>query len=187
MGLDKALLPYRGGTLLEHAMGIVREATADVVILSGPRRRYLDFGAPVIEDPICGAGPLAGLYAALTSAAAADVDRILWLAVDLPLVPPHLLPRLVDALDCADVAMARTEHGLEPMCAAFRTTPAIENVRQALLTARLKLISALEGLRIETIDVDAHHFANLNSPADYALTDAVGSLQSAKTRTGPWR
>lgn len=174
MGRDKALLPYRGATLLEHAAGIVRAVAPDVRILSGARRRYEDFGVPVIEDPICGAGPLAGLYAALTSAAADDIDRILWLAVDLPFVPSGLLQRLVDALDHADIAMARTEHGVEPLCAAFRTAPVLENVRRALLAARLKLTVAFEGLRIETIPAAAHELTNLNSPDDYALTEGRG-------------
>jgi molybdopterin-guanine dinucleotide biosynthesis protein A len=176
MGRDKALLPYRGATLLEHAAYIVGEVTPDVRILSGPRRRYEGFGLRVIEDPICGAGPLAGLYAALASATADDIDRIIWLAVDLPLVPPSLLQRLAGALDDADVAMARTEHGVEPLCAAFRTTPAIENVRRALLTARLKLTTAIEGLRTETIDAEARDFANLNSPADYAGLTFSGDI-----------
>lgn len=168
MGRDKALLPYEGVTLLAHALDILRGATPDVRILSGPSRRYLDFGVPVIEDPICGAGPLGGLYAALNDAAGLGINRVLWLAVDLPLVPSPFLRDLADGLEAADVAMARTERGVEPLCAAFRTVPTLDTVRDALLNGRLKLTAALAGLRIREIEAPASLFKNLNTPADWA-------------------
>lgn len=167
MGRDKALLPYGGSTLLEHAIARIRTVTDDIRILCGPTRRYEDFGVPMVEDAVCGVGPLAGLYSALLSASVDGRDRILWLAVDVPSVPSSLVARLVDELDRAEVAMARTENGFEPLCAAFRTEPTLTVVRGALLHGRLKLTSALEGLDLHPIDADAASFANINSPAEY--------------------
>lgn len=167
MGRDKARLPYRESTLIEHAIGVARAASPDLRILCGPVKRYEEYGVPLVEDPVCGVGPLGGLYGALLSASVDGRERIFWLAVDLPLVTLGLLTHLMAGLDRADVVMARTDRGFEPLCAAFRTEPALAAVRRALLSGRLKLTSALEGLLIHPFDVDAGVFANINTPADY--------------------
>ncbi len=167
MGRDKALLPYRGTTLIEHAMALAREITPDIRVLCGPKRRYEEFGVPVIEDPVCGVGPLGGLYGALLSASIDGRERIFWLAVDLPLVTPGFLTSLMAGLDRADVVMARTERGPEPLCAAFQTEPTLAAVRRALLFGRLKMTSALEGLLVHSLDAEAAAFANINTLGDY--------------------
>lgn len=167
MGRDKALLPYGDVTLLEHAIGKVLAVTHDITILCGPTRRYEDFRRPVVTDAVCGVGPLGGLYSALFSASVDQRPRMLWLAVDMPLVPASLLTRLIEELDQADTAMARTQNGLEPLCAAFRTEPALRAVRSALLRGQLKLTAALEGLSLASVIADVASFANINSPADY--------------------
>lgn len=167
MGRDKALLPYRESTLIEHAIARAREVTPDVRVLCGPERRYEEFGVPVLEDPVCGVGPLGGLYGALLSASIDGPERIFWLAVDLPLVTFDFLTRLMAGLDHADVVMARTDRGPEPLCAAFQTEPTLAAVRRALLDGRLKLTSALEGLLLHSLESDAPDFANINTLGDY--------------------
>jgi len=167
MGRDKARLPYRESTLIEHAIALARAVTPDVRVLCGPAKRYEEFGVPVVEDPVCGVGPLGGLYGALLRASVDGRERVFWLAVDLPLVPSDFLNRLVCDLDRADVAMARTSRGEEPLCAAFRTEPALAAVRRALLGGRLKLTSALESLLVHHAEADADVFVNLNTFGDY--------------------
>lgn len=167
MGRDKALLPYGESTLLEHAIAQTRRVTDDVAILAGPVRRYEDFGLAVVEDAVCGVGPLGGLYSALLGASVDGRERIFWLAVDLPLVPAEFLASLTSELDRADVAMARTDRGLEPLCAAFRTEPTLARVRQALLHSRLKLTDAFDGLLLRSIDATPAMFLNINTSVDY--------------------
>jgi molybdopterin-guanine dinucleotide biosynthesis protein A len=103
----------------------------------------------------------------LLSASIDGRERIFWLAVDLPLVEPPFLTSLVAGLDRADVVMARTDRGLEPLCAAFRTEPVLVCVKRALLAGRLKLTSALEGLTMQAVDASAADFINVNTAAEY--------------------
>ena len=166
MGSDKSLIPFRDSTLLHNALDVVRSAASDVAILCGPVPRYEDFGARIVVDEACGAGPLAGLHAALLDASSDGVDRFVWLAVDTPFVSPVLLRDLVSALDEADVAMARTERGVEPLCAAFRVAPCLEEVRRALFAGRLKLTEALAALRRVERTTAASELENLNTPDD---------------------
>ena len=73
----------------------------------------------------------------------------------------------MNGLDRADVVMARTERGLEPLCAAFRTEPTLARVRRSLLQGELKLTNALEGLLLQSIDTDPAMFLNINTFGDY--------------------
>jgi molybdopterin-guanine dinucleotide biosynthesis protein A len=122
---------------------------------------------PVIVDPVCGVGPLGGLYGALLAASVDGRERMFWLAVDLPLVPAEFLNRLVSELDRVDVAMARTSRGDEPLCAAFRTEPALAASRKALLAGRLKLTAAFEGLLVNGVEAEDAEFTNINTFGDY--------------------
>ncbi len=173
MGRDKALLPWRDTTLLGHALARAIEVANDVRILSGPERRYEDQGAVVVEDAICGAGAISGLYTALVDAWADGVPRLFWLAVDLPQVPVTFVRELIKGLDQGDVVLARTSRGDEPLCAAFRTDPCIEAVRRSIFDGRLKLTSALGGLKVLHVDAADLVFANVNTPNEYAGLNAV--------------
>jgi molybdopterin-guanine dinucleotide biosynthesis protein A len=86
MGRDKALLPWHGRTLLEHMRGLLRQAGAQRVWVSGA---YPAFAG--IPDRIAHCGPLGGLY----SVAMAMPDGPAWVvAVDMPRLTPALLQRL---------------------------------------------------------------------------------------------
>ncbi len=91
MGRDKALLPWHGSTLLDHAIARLGAVCGDVRILCGPEPRYADRGRRLVVDARPGAGPLAGLAAGLADAGDAPT---LFLGVDLPYVTVALLAAL---------------------------------------------------------------------------------------------
>jgi molybdenum cofactor guanylyltransferase len=91
MGADKALVAFRGQPLVAHALGIVRGAGLDAAI-AGARSDLASF-APVVADVAPGAGPLAGICAAMTQTAA---RWSVFVPVDMPLLPPSLLRFLLD-------------------------------------------------------------------------------------------
>ncbi len=98
MGRDKALVPWHGRTLLEHMRGLLRQAGAERVWVSG---NYPAFGG--IPDRVARCGPLGGLYSVamcMPDAAA------LVIPVDTPNVTPALLQRLRDAPSAACVLFA---------------------------------------------------------------------------------
>lgn len=88
MGRDKALLPWQGRTLLEHMRGLLMQAGAREVWVSG---NYPAFGG--VPDRVARCGPLGGLY----SVAMRMPDGPAWVVpVDTPLLPPRLLQQLRD-------------------------------------------------------------------------------------------
>ena len=95
MGRDKALVEFGGRKLVEHAVGILRQAGLPARI-AGARpaaRAQLEAVAPVVEDAEPGLGPLGGICSALGSTKA---RYAVFLPVDLPLLPASLLVFLLE-------------------------------------------------------------------------------------------
>src|SRR5690349_8871815 len=116
MGSDKSLLRFANSTLIESAIQRMRGVTSDVAIVS-PRNDLAKY-APVIHDVYPERGPLGGIHAALAS----SVHELnLMLAVDIPLVPPELLKKLlVVAQDSqAIITVPQTSEGWQPLCAVY--------------------------------------------------------------------
>ena len=90
MGVDKALVLLEGRPLVDHALGILREAGL-AASLAGGQAELVAF-APVIEDGQPGLGPLSGICAAIASTHA---RWSVFISVDLPLLPASLLHYLV--------------------------------------------------------------------------------------------
>ena len=86
MGQDKALLQFFGKPLIAHAISILRDAGISASIAGS--RAPLDSFAPVVADPAPDRGPLSGVCSAFASSSACHA---VFLAVDLPFMPPTLL------------------------------------------------------------------------------------------------
>jgi molybdopterin-guanine dinucleotide biosynthesis protein A len=171
MGRDKALLPWHGGDLLGHTLARLSAVTPEVRILCGSGRRYLDRGVVVHEDALEGAGPIAGVLAALEAAAG---RRALVLAVDLPFVPASLLARLVELGEAFDAVVPASTRGPEPLCACYG--PGCRDaIRRRTAAGELKMTGFWPDVRVRVV---APHeireladpetaFLNLNAPEDY--------------------
>lgn len=94
MGRDKALLPFAGRLLIEHAVSILGEAGLPAAIAGAAllARSALSAYASVVDDPEPGLGPLEGICAAF---AASSARFAVFLPVDLPLLPPSLMVYLL--------------------------------------------------------------------------------------------
>jgi molybdopterin-guanine dinucleotide biosynthesis protein A len=170
MGRDKALLPWAGSTLLDDAIARMRLACPDVRILCGPVPRYGDRGVPLVTDRIDGAGPLAGLEAALVAAA----DRpVLLVGVDLPFVTAGTLAFLLGHLEGADAVVPAPEQMPQPLCAAYAPSclPAVQARLAAGERRMTSFWSDVTVRRLGSSDFRAFGdardlFRNLNTPED---------------------
>ena len=171
MGRDKALLPWAGSTLVEHALLRLREVCTDVRILSGPEARYAGYGATVHTDVVRDAGPLAGLHAGLLSLAA---PLGLFLGVDTPLVPPALLGALVATAAGFDAVVPVVGGRPEPLSAVYRES-CLGPVRRRLAAGERKMTSFWPDVRVRAMAEEELAafgdpelmFRNLNTPEDY--------------------
>ena len=117
MGRDKALLQLEGCTLLEHALGTLRQVCSEVVVL-GSREHYAGFGAEVVEDIFPGCGPLGGIHAALSRA---TTEFNLIIAVDTPFLSADFLRYMAQrAIQSGAVVTTPEIAGFkQPLCSVY--------------------------------------------------------------------
>jgi molybdopterin-guanine dinucleotide biosynthesis protein A len=167
MGADKAFVALDGRTLLARALDLARSVTHDVRIV-GEAAKFAVF-APVVEDVFPGCGPLGGIHAALR---ASQVELNLILAVDMPFVPPALLPFLITRArnSTAMVTVARAGGGWQPLCGVYRRGFA-EVADKALREGRYKIDALFDEGRtlaigegeLEAAGFSASVFRNVNT------------------------
>jgi molybdenum cofactor guanylyltransferase len=172
MGMDKAFIALDGRTLLARMLDVARSVTPQVWIV-GSAAKYAPF-APTIEDVIPNCGPLGGIHAAL---ATSKTDLNLIMAVDVPFVPPALLPFLLTRArnSTAMVTVPCAGNGLQPLCAIYRREfHAV--AERALREARCKIDALFDEIfthviaeqELETAGFSPRIFRNMNTPEDLA-------------------
>jgi molybdenum cofactor guanylyltransferase len=165
MGRDKALLPFRGGTLADAVVRAVEEAAGSAILVGHP-------GLGGIPDLYPGEGPLGGILTALEHTSA---DWNLITACDMPHLTPLFLRELFEAAEAraCEVLLPCGEAGLpQPLCAIYHRSagPAI---RARFAEGTRKITAGLEGLVVARLELgDAVPFQNVNTPEDWAVYGA---------------
>jgi molybdenum cofactor guanylyltransferase len=175
MGQPKALLPYRGTTLVEHVAKIVAEATGSVtpasVIVIGDPGSLGHLGLPVVPDELPSYGPASGIYTALR---VTNTDWNLVVACDMPAVTPDLLRVLLLRAETAErncVAATGPYGQPEPLCAVYhrRCLPALT---RSIRDKRLRMRDFVKEIGAIWVPVDKLALANVNTPAEWAEFEA---------------
>lgn len=177
MGEDKAFITLAGRTLLEAALAKA-SAVADAVYLVGPAAKFSGLGIPLVEDRFSGAGPLAGIHAAL-SATTGELNLVMGL--DTPFLSEEFLRYLVQqAQDFgATVTVPRAAGHFEPLCAVYRREFAAV-AEAALRRGEYRIAPLFAQVRCHVIEEDeiarfepgAAMFDNLNTPEDLQRAQA---------------
>jgi molybdopterin-guanine dinucleotide biosynthesis protein A len=181
-GADKASLIVGGVRIIEHQLAALAPVADDIRIVAGNPSRYAGLQVPVIADAIDGAGPLGGLFTALSDA---RHEWVVVLACDLPFLSAALLERLVAEIRPAlshvegtgeqiDAVVPRSARGLEPLCAVYRRGCAAA-ARARIDRGDLAVVGLLTDLRVRELGPhalapydDGTLFENVNTPHDYA-------------------
>ncbi len=169
MGRPKALLDFRGESLLHRVVRIVGEVAAPVVVVAAPAQAVDVAGVRVVHDPVEGQGPLVGIAAGL-AAIAAERRFAFVAAVDLPFVTADFIAALATHLGPETQAIAPVVDGIaQPLASIYAT--ALHAQARALLEAGERsaqaLLAAGDALRIDA-GFDPGCLRNVNTPEDYA-------------------
>src|SRR5271157_6037661 len=119
MGSDKALLRYRGATLVQAVAEAVSQA-AGRPLLVGSRVRYGGLGYEVIPDLYPGEGPLGGVLTALQNSSA---EWNLIVACDMPELTGEFLGGLMEAAEGRDCEVLQMRAALEEVRMATHLVP----------------------------------------------------------------
>jgi len=176
-GPVKPLRMVGGMTLLERAVGVLRDVSDEVVVVAPVERELPTYGGRRVNDPPDMPGPLAGMVAGF---GAARFVRAVVLGVDFPLMVPATLEALLAGLD-AGVAVVPAPRGIpQPLAAAYRPEAAERlsvdlhaGERAPVPAVRALGATLLDDAAIAAMPGGAESFFNLNTPEDLAHAERV--------------
>lgn len=167
MGRDKALLPCRGGVLIQLIARAVAKAAGSAVLVGDPAR-YGGLGYPVISDEWPGEGPLGGILTALRHTRS---EWNLVTACDMPALSCGFLAGLLEAAERNGPVhtLPMGPNGtLEPLCAVYHRSGE-SLIQTAFLGGIRKITAALQGSPMAVYPVsEASLFQNVNTPEEWA-------------------
>lgn len=176
-GFDKARAEIGGQAMLTRMCRLIDGVTGSASVVAAPGR-YGEFDVRVVEDLWPGHGPLGGITTALMATAETNggPDWNLIVGCDMPFLTREWLSHLVDRALASDaeVVAPQSQHGLEPLCACWRTSAA-GKLQYAFEGGVRKVTDAMKRLRMEILDAThwkrfdsaGRLFWNMNTPQDY--------------------
>ena len=172
-GQPKSALVVDGRPIAERLLEALRAAFARVLVVANDPAPWAAFGVEVTPDSPAhrGAGPLAGIHAAL--AATAGHAGVVCVAGDMPFVAPALLALLRDHAPAADAVVPRLAGRPEPLLARWghASLPMVEARLASGERAVHAIFGALETTWLDeaalrAVDPDLRSFTNVNTPED---------------------
>jgi molybdopterin-guanine dinucleotide biosynthesis protein A len=176
-GRDKALVEIDGKPMLTRMCELLASVASEVHVVAAPGK-YAGLGIESVADRWPGEGPLGGIITALRHTEAAD-PQCQWnliVSCDMPFLTREWIAFLARraAESEAQVVLPRSQHGLEPLSACYKTNAggALETAFEAGVR---KVTQALQELKMETLDEaewkrfdnSGRLFWNMNTPTEY--------------------
>ena len=164
MGRPKALLPWRGRTLIEHVVGILRQVVDEVVVVASAELSLPSLEARVVRDREPRLGPLGGIREGL-EAMRGDLAYVT--STDAP----FLTPLFVRTLLSFGTAAAPEVDGFVQSLSAVYPKSLAPRAHELIAAGRMRPLFLLEAgnyrkvLPRELPDLDS--LKNLNTPEDY--------------------
>ncbi|NOY95228.1 MAG: molybdenum cofactor guanylyltransferase [Chlorobi bacterium] len=139
MGADKALIRFRGETLIQHVINLLQPVCKSILVSSN-NQGYGKFGSPVVPDEILNCGPLGGIYSALKRS---TTDWNFVISVDCPFVTKefvHFLSSKVLRKLRNPIASSQNIHRGWNRWSHFTIKKVLQRWRSPLWVATLKCI-----------------------------------------------
>jgi molybdopterin-guanine dinucleotide biosynthesis protein A len=190
MGRDKALVPFRGMTLIEYILSQTQGLAQDTLIITNSPDDYRFLGLPLFPDVIPDWGALGGLYSAIIHA---PQDTCLVLACDMPFVNRPLLTYLVSLLPDHDAVIPRLDPTgnqmpafAEPFRAVYRKT-CLPPIKAAIDAGQRRVISFFDQVNIRFVERSEiepfapglQTFFNVNTPEELTQAEQIAQNRGA--------
>ncbi len=175
MGENKALKPFLGRPLIERVIERMAPIADELLVTANQPEAFAFLKLPLFPDLKPGRGALGGLYTAL---AAARYSHVAVVACDMPFASAPLLVAAAGLLEQehADVVIAETPEGFEPLHAAYRRETCLPAVRSAIEADQWRMIAWFPKVKVRKLtheelgryDPDGLAFWNLNTPDEFS-------------------
>ena len=181
-GVSKSSLVVDGRSIAERLLEALRATFARVLVVANDPAPWEAFGVEILGDDTAhrGAGPLAGVHAAL--AATAAHAGVVCVAGDMPFVAPALLALLRDHAPEADAVVPRLDGRPEPLLARWGRAclPVVESrlaagARAAHAAFDDVRVAWLDEPGLRAVDPGLRSFTNVNTPEELRRARGEGA------------
>lgn len=184
MGEDKALKTFLGRPLIQRVVERLSPIADEIIVTTNRPADYAFLNLRLVSDLKPGRGALGGLYTAIASATHPIVAVV---ACDMPFASATLFEaasRIMVAEE-ADVVIAKSEEGFEPLHALYRRDTCLPAIEAAIDADQWKVIAwfpqvkvrVLTSEEIELLAPDNLAFWNVNTPEDFARAEELATSQ----------
>jgi molybdopterin-guanine dinucleotide biosynthesis protein A len=179
-GTNKALAPFAGIPLVEHAARLLSRLFAERLLVTNTPEEYGFLSWPTVGDRFLRGGPLAGIEAALRHI---NAPRALVVGCDMPLLDERLLRFLCSLPPDHEVVLPWLEAGPEPLCAIYHTR-ALPTIEAALRRQERKISRVLQGLQLRRVG-EAEILGFLPDLASFHNVNRREDLEAVPGRSQP--
>src|SRR5881409_118246 len=179
MGRDKAMVVVLGRTLLERAVGTVRDAGGVPLIVGAPREAAGLAGVRCDDEGAAGRGRLWPLDALRYGLRIGGTRVVLALACDLPLVPPALLRFLAGECERQAAVVPRAAGEMQVLAAAYAVS-CLGSIERRIAEGERSVHGVLREVGARIIEGDEllpfggeEIFLNVNTPVDLAKAEEI--------------
>ena len=182
MGQDKALKLFLGRPLIERVIERLNPIADEMLVTTNHPDDYAFLNLPLFTDLKPGRGALGGLYTALFSAKHSIVAVV---ACDMPFANAELFKAASDILvrEEADVVIAKTDEGYEPLHAVYRRETCLSAVDAAIASDKWRMDSWFPQVKMRLLmpeeikhyDPNGLAFSNINTPEEFAQAERRAS------------
>jgi molybdopterin-guanine dinucleotide biosynthesis protein A len=184
MGEDKALKPFLGRLLIQRVIDRVTPIADELIVTTNRPAEYEFLNLRLVPDLKPGRGALGGLYTAIASAASPLVAVV---ACDMPFASQMFFEGALKLMveEEADVVIAKTDEGYEPLHALYRRETCLPAIVSAISADQWKVISWFPQVKVRTLTSDEVKlfdpsglcFWNLNTPEEFVEAEQRASEQ----------
>lgn len=183
MNENKALKIFLKRPLIQRVIARLAPIADEMIVTTNQPDDFSFLNLPLFSDLMPGRGPLGGLYTALVSAQNPIVAMV---ACDMPFASAKLFEAASGILvhEEADVVIAKTPEGYEPLHAIYRRETCIPAIEAAIASDQWRMISWFPQVKVrvlaaEEVDrYDPKHIAfwNVNTPEEFAEAEQRAQL-----------
>ncbi len=174
MGEDKALKPFLGRPLIQRVVERLAPIASEMIVTTNQPAEYGFLNLRLAADLKLGRGALGGLYTAIASA---TYPFVAVAACDMPFASKNFFESASRLMvkEEADVVIAKTEEGYEPMHALYRRETCLPAIEAAIEADQWKVIAWFPQVKVRILmpdelkvfDPPGLCFWNLNTPEEF--------------------
>jgi molybdenum cofactor guanylyltransferase len=180
MGEDKALKTFLGSALIQRVIERLSPIADEVIVTTNRPEAYSFLDLRLIPDLKPGRGALGGLYTAIASASHPIVAVV---ACDMPFASAPFIETASWLLveEEADVVIAKSNEGYEPLHAIYRRDTCLPAIEAAIDADQWKVVAWFPQVKVRVLtpeelkhlDPAGLAFWNVNTPEEFAKAEQL--------------